>query len=491
MKKVYGLSNINQLLSDTNNSVEDNTDYVEPKSEEGEEENEGEASEERVYRTVATSSLVTVIAYMLGMTFDRMEQYYGEHNAELMVKLKDNREATIIRYLNRLRTGVMLHFKDVDNEIKYNMGNIDRMEWFSAEEIRILRKWGIETVQVNYRADKYTELFCGLIADHIDACKSIFPDWVNFDYIRDLFIIPKFKKPEVMKEEYYKYMSNLNNYPFQMYIHWTPGEYGNILYSDGKFLTLLYEQHGDMFHDRSKYRDAVEDTKKNIYDYIDHCRRVMIVVDCENSDVFKLHAVLKNLDEDEMGKIEKIILYDDVHTSSGWDWLEKFVTIPVEHVEVDRVTEHKSLVDLRMTAGICQAYYRDNIDAYILCSSDSDFWGVISAIPEANFLVLYEYSKCGKDIKDALTLRNIYHCSMDDFYTGNAGEIRRVVLRKSLERETSDLIGKNGYELTRKIFADNYIEATESEIRKFYDKYVQTLKLKIDEDGCFYVDIAE
>lgn len=483
-KNVTDLSNIGELFKDY-------TFHVESEINEDKETDEESIEENKTYKTLPTTALVTVISYMMGLDNDRMEVHYGDYNKEIIEKCQSNKEATIIRCLSRLRTKVMLNFKNVDDEMRYNLGNIDRMECIPQEDILTLRKMGLEVIHVNYRADKYIELFCDLINNHIDSCKSLFPEWVKFDYIRDLFVIPKHKKPEIMKAEYEKYRSNINNYPFQMYIHWIPGEYGNILVNDGKFLQLLYELHGDVFRDRSKYRDAVDDTKKNIYDYIDLHSRVIIVVDCENSDVYKLHGVLKNLDAEEIAKIEKIVLYDDYHTSDGWDWLEKFVNIPVEHIEVGRVTDHKSLVDLAMTAGICQAFYRDGVRSFVLCSSDSDFWGVISAIPEANFLVLYEYSKIGQDIKDALTLRNIYHCSMDDFYTGNAGEIRKIVLRKSLERETKDIYGKNAIEMTRRIFVDNHIDATDTEINNFYEKYVKTLKLKIDENGEFYVDIAD
>lgn len=482
-KNVTNLSDIGELFKD----------YNFPEEKDIEEENDGimEDGEVKNYKTLPTTSLVTVVSYMMGFDEDKMQSHFGEYNQEIISKCKDSKEATIIRCLSRLRSSVMLHFKNIDNEMLYNLGNIDRMECVPQEDIRCLRKMGIEIIHVNYRSDKYIELFCDYINAHIDSCRNLFPDWVNFEYIRDLFVIPKHKKTEIMKAEYEKFRGNINNYPFQMYIHWVPGEYGNILVNDGKFLQLIYELHGDVFRDRSKYRDAVEDTKKNIYEYIDQHSRVMIMVDCENSDVYKLHGVLKNLDAEEITKIEKIVLYDDYHTSDGWDWLEKFVSIPVEHIEVGRVTDHKSLVDLTMTAGICQAFYRDEVRSFVLCSSDSDFWGVISAIPEANFLVLYEYSKCGQDIKEALTLRNIYHCSMDDFYTGNAGEIRKIVLRKSLERETRDLCGKNAKEITKKIFADNHIDATETEINNFYEKYVKTMKLKINDDGEFYIDISD
>jgi hypothetical protein len=49
------------------------------------------------------------------------------------------------------------------------------------------------------------------------------------------------------------------------------------------------------------------------------------------------------LNQDEFSKIEKIYLYDDHHTTVGWQWLAKFTEIPVEHIVIDRVTERNCL----------------------------------------------------------------------------------------------------------------------------------------------------
>lgn len=125
-------------------------------------------------------------------------------------------------------------------------------------------------------------------------------------------------------------------------------------------------------------------------------------MDCENSDVYKLYSVLKNLNQDELSKVEKIVLYDDSHTTEGWDWLEKFTRIPVEHVEVDRVTSRKSLVDIKMTAGVCTDFYKNDITSFILVSSDSDYWGLISSLTEARFLVIMSIRNAEKQSRKPL-----------------------------------------------------------------------------------------
>lgn len=440
--------------------------------------------------TVDTKDMVTTIAYLIGVKKHVLEGCFDEECHELLQKLYSDKNATIIRYLCKLRTTLLLKFRKTDDEMRYNLKNLNRLEWYDAENIKKLEEWGIPIIKPNYRSEQYIKDFTRLIAENIDKCSHLFYDWVSWDYIKEFFYNPRYKKPNVLKKEFDKYMANIEYYPFQMYIHWNPKDCGSILYNDGKFISVLYDQHGEVFGDKSKFKDAAEDTKKNIYKFIDEGEKIAIVVDCENSDVYKLYGVIKNLNQDELAKIEKIILYDDYHTSSGWDWISKFIRIPVEHIEVERVTDSKSLVDIKMTAGVCEAHYKNNIDSFILFSSDSDYWGLISSLPDADFLVMYEYSKCGQAIKEALEARDIYYCSIDDFFTGNIEDLKRAVLFDTLEKYLKDIPYLNGKELVNKLFEETRIKASEQEIENFYNRYIKTLRLKIDNDGNFSIEIT-
>jgi hypothetical protein len=269
--------------------------------------------------TVDTKDLVATIAYLIGVKKNVVEQCFREECGETLDKIYEDKDANVIRYLSKLRTTLFLKFKKTDDEMRYNLKNLNKLEWYNADEIKQLEAWGYEIIHTNYRSEKYMQDFTKLINENIDKCSHLFHDWVNWNYIKDLFVIPKYNKPNVLRQEFEKYMANIDFYPFQMYIHWQPADHGSILYNDGKFLSLLYNMHGDYFEDKSKYRDAHEDTKKSIYDFIGGSLKTAIAVDCENSDVFKLYGVLKNLNQDELEKIDKIILYDDYHTTSGWD----------------------------------------------------------------------------------------------------------------------------------------------------------------------------
>ncbi|MGN0592227.1 MAG: NYN domain-containing protein [Ruminococcus sp.] len=439
---------------------------------------------------VDTKDIAATTAYLMGVRKSAWEKQFGESCPQLLSELDEKKEARIIRSLCKIRTTLMQKFKHTDNEIRYEMKNLDTLpQWYDVENIKQLMRWEIPVIQVNTRAQEYSVHINDLIVKHIDNCKALYPEWIKWEYIRDLFVIPKYTNSTVMKHEFAKYMEKIQMYPYQVYMHWKPQDLGNIFYTDGKFLSVLYDMHGDYFDDRSKFRDAAEETKNNIYEFINNSYRTALVVDCENSDVYKLYGVLKNLNADEINKIGKIILYDDFHTTNGWDYLEKMISIPVEHIEVDRVTDHKSLVDMKVATGVCQEFYRNDVSSFILLSSDSDYWGLISSLPEADFLVMYEYAKCGQAIKAKFEEHGIPNCSIDDFCTGNIEDLKRIVLINELRTYLPHILEHNGKELAVQLFEQARIEASENEITNFYNRYIKTLRLKVDADGNFSIEV--
>lgn len=440
--------------------------------------------------TVDTKEVVTTIAYMIGVRMSALTVSYGECS-ELIEKLRADRDATTIRYLCKLRTVLMQKFKKTDDLMRYQLKNLYNIEWYDHDNIKQLEKWGFTIIQANYRSDKYMQDLTRLINENIDKCSHLFYDWLNWEYIRDLFFVPKYNKNDVMKDEFNKYMANIEHYPFQMYIHWQPADVGSIVYSDRKFLKIIYGQHNDSFTDFTKYKDADDETRNNIYEFIDSSEKTAIAVDCENSNPFKLYSVLKGLNQVELAKIEKITLYDDPNTTAGWDWLSKFTQIPVEHIEIDRVTDRKSLVDLRMTASVVTNFYRDGITSFIIVSSDSDFWGLIESLPKAHFLVMYEYEKCGTSIKNALTQHGIYYCAIDDFCSAATEDMKRAVLFAELEKHLPTIYGESPLELTQKIYEDTRVTATKKEMENFCNRYVKTLRLKVNSEGKFVIEIQK
>lgn len=425
------------------------------------------------------------VAYLIGVADEILKSNYTECD-ELYKNLKNSKEASTIRYLSKLRTALMKNFKRTDEEMRFHLKNINSIEWFNDIEISKLESWGINVIQVNCRAETYSIHFCKLIEANIDNCRFMFPDWVNWDYIRSLFLIPKYNKKNVLISEFEKFRTYMSFYPYSMYIYWEPFDCKGMLIDDELFLKSLYSLHNDKFLDKSKYVDVSSSTIDNIYGFIENSKKVAIVVDCENTDVYKLYGFLNTLDEDVVNKIDKVILYDDANTVETWKVLSKYISIPTEYNIVERILENKSLVDIKMATGICKSHYCDNVDSFIIVSSDSDYWGVISSLPEAKFMVVFEDLKASNVSLNNLLNNNILACSLDEFYSGSTDKLKEDVLLKTANKRL-DSISFNCKDLLNEIYTSVRINASEEEKEAFYNKYLKGIKVTIDSEGNFKI----
>jgi len=438
---------------------------------------------------INTKTVVATAAYLIGLSEGTWKWQYEEDCPDMFDELEKNKDAKIMRSLCRIRTSLMHNFKKTDKSLKYDGKTLYGMEWFDSEAVQFLEGNCIKVTYSNKTASELTIFLNRIISERIENCKELFSDWVKWEYVKGLFVVPNFNVPATHKAEFEKFMGNMALYPFQCYIYWTPKDFGNILYNDEKFMNILYSMNEESFEDVIKCKSADESTKNEIYDFINRSVKTILVVDCENSNAYKFYSVLKSLNPDELSKISKIILYDDANTGSGWDYLADFTNIPVEHIETERVLDRKSLVDGYMMAGVCKEFYLGNASSFILLSSDSDYWALISSLPEAEFLVMIEYEKTSSAIRTALKDHGSRYCSLDDFGTGNIEDLKKTVLVNELKTKLPELIGKNGKELAHELFDSAGVEAEEHEINNFYEKYIKTIKLVLDDDGNFAYEV--
>ena len=177
------------------------------------------------------------------------------------------------------------------------------------------------------------------------------------------------------------------------------------------------------------------------------------------------------------------MLFDDVHTVDAWRILESHTKIPVEHIMTERVKQTKSLVDIELTAMTCGEHYVNLVDSFIIVSSDSDYWGLISSLPEAKFLVMIEREKCGPDMKAALSNSGIFYCYIDDFYTGDGEDLKKNALFNAIYKTLDDALKLNVYDMLDAALTATRIEMSPSAKRQFFEKHIRPLRLVIDEAG--------
>lgn len=433
----------------------------------------------------STYVIVSKVAYLIGVPKRIFENEHEPPQLEVYQQLENDKNARIIRNLCIIRTEIERNFRHINREMRMEYKSILTLPQFvPADSINQLLADGINFIKKSSTklSDHIVEIN-RIISDRINNCKSLFPLWLNWKYIRDLFIMPNGLSEKETKAAAGVYYTSLRLYPYQMYINWQPHDEGNILFNDKKFVTLLYRWHDDEFTEYSKVSDAGSYIKGSIYDFIEDSERVVVVVDCENSDPYKLSATLRRLNSDYTDKITSIILFDDVHTATAWSILERFTSIPVEHILIERIKQNKSLVDIRLTARACQEHYENKVDSFIIVSSDSDYWGLISSLPKAQFLVMIEHDKCGPDMKAALVDSGIFYCYLDEFYSGDSEELKTNAIFQEMRNYMKKAVRLNVNDMFNDALRATRIEMTSAERQQFYNKYIKTLQLSIDDDG--------
>lgn len=450
------------------------------------------------YRT----NLVTIIGYLIGIKEDVLYDEKLQFNLETLKEISNDVKCNIIRHLSIIRMDYIRNFKQISNG-QFNLQPLETMtDYISMDSVKYLRDKSIEVIKVNYKPAYLIAFVNQYILENIDKIKSYIPSWIKWEYVRNLFLMPGGNAGNngnsLQGSSGQKVVNAINKvrkiigtntvfYPYGTYVNWPENKmeshYGNILFTDEKFLKLLYASHGDTFKANDYVIDATDETKDYVYDFVSEAKNVCVFVDCENVDPYKFASVFMNLEEEKFNKIKKIILFDDVNTSTAWDYLTSLLNLPIEHHEIERVLENKSLVDIVMTATACKEYYQNNTESIILASSDSDFWGLISSLPYARFLVLNESYKTSDVILSKLEEHEINYCFMDSFAQDEVQEFKERVLYKNLQNIIDEFNEERVFnfegadDLLERIFYEAGVNGSYSQLEQekqaFYNDYLK------------------
>lgn len=433
-----------------------------------------------------TTDIVSTFAYLIGVRKAIFENPHEAPDPEIFKKLEQEKAARIIRNLCIIRTSIEHNFGKINAALRDQFRSITSMsEYIPQDSVMQLSQDGVQPFKKNntYLGQHIIEIN-KLIGDRINNCKVFFPTWLNWKYIRDLFIMPEGLTKEGIEAGANEFFTHLENYPYKVYMNWVPYDCGNILYSDKKFVTLLYEWNNDQFTQLNKVEDVGDYVTGNIYDFIDAGEKVIFFVDCENSDPYNLCAALMALDEEYSGKIQRIILFDDIHTSTAWRRvLDDHLSIPVEHILIERLKENKSLVDMRLAMRISQEFYQSKVDSFVIVSSDSDYWSVVTSLPDAKFLFMVEHGKCGPDMRAALDEKGIFFCYIDEFHSARSDTIMKDAVKRELLRYIAAHLDFNFREMLDAALTATRVPMAEAEKKQFFDKHIRPFQATMDADG--------
>ncbi len=440
----------------------------------------------------STYEVISKVAYLIGVPLRIFELEHEPPKIEVYQELQKNKNARIIRNLCMLRTAIERNYRELNYQITHDLKNLHTLPDLIPQESLIgLEADGISIIRANYKPNQYIIDINRHIADRINNCKALFPIWLDWRYVKDLFIMPNGLSESGIKSAANTYYANKSRYPYQVYINWCFHEAGNILYNDKKFVTLLYEANEDRFTDISKVTDASDQAKESIYDFLEDSSKVVILVDCENSDPFKLYATLNNLNQQALlDRIYKIILCDDVNTTTAWDILSRYTSIPVEHLVIQRVSNRKSIVDPALCVRACMEHYENGVDAIVLFGSDSDYWGLYGNLRSVKYYVMVESSKFGHDNRNALLEAGIPFCYIDNFCTGNSNHIKVQAMLLEVRRMLDEALHLNVDEMLQNAYLATRADMSPAEQKQFYDRYIKPMRLVIADNGDVSIELG-
>ena len=462
-------------------------------------------------RRTFSVQIVSITAYLIGVSEDMFKR---EFKTSVYNHLEQKPEARIIRSLCAIRNALIRHNGAIGSRLRNDVtANLDKMpEYIDPALFEYLSSQSISILKSNPKVNSYIVAVNALINDKIQFCKGLYPIWVEWSYIRKLFQMPKGGNEKEIVRIIEDFHASMNSYPYHKYINWpihNPRAYsddpenndnsttGNVLQNDKRFLTLLYYVNGAKFDQFQFITDIGEGVKDDLGAFLAAAGRIILAVDCENSDPYKLCAVLGGLKEAALrsddpasfSKIQKIMLFDDVHTVDTWGILKNYVSVPIEHIETERVNDHKSLVDIQMTAGVAREHYANRVDSVLLASSDSDFWGLIMSIPTARFMVLLEKEKYGQRLIDALDLNGVGYCVMDDF-AGNTDSIKVGALNMGVREYLADRVEIDLADLVENLMDEMRVNMTQKQKDAYYNRLLKNLKIVV-KDGIMKIDVKE
>lgn len=149
--------------------------------------------------------VVSKVAFLIGVPDSHWKSQYTGLDSDIYEQLSDNRDARIIRNLCGLRTEIERNFKHFSMLILMELKNLHTIPQTQGM-VNQLRKDGIDIIKANPKLEEYLPKINALLQQHIDACKSLFPIWVNWEFVRQLFIIPGGNSTKKSKEVFEYYM---------------------------------------------------------------------------------------------------------------------------------------------------------------------------------------------------------------------------------------------------------------------------------------------
>lgn len=402
---------------------------------------------------------------------------FSAEGTDIWNKLKNNREANIIRKLSILRATLYLNYTGVNNFLRSHtqVQLLDAAEDFNADDVDYLCREGINLHLFNATADDYAIRLNEEITNHVDAVEDLFDDFINFKYIRRM-LSASTVKPKDIKKEIQKYQTNRQSYPFQAYICCTKTPNSFMFYDDKSFCIKLYADNGNEFQALNMCLKCESEELTSFEKFFKERKKVVVVVDCENAS---FDGVLSFVTQNDNSRVAELLLIDDAqNTTDAWRYLQKLIDVPVHRIAPSRVLGAKSLVDVRLAVEVTRRFYENKADGFVLCASDSDYCTLIEALPEDTFMVLYEADRMSSTYTQLLDSMNVKYYNINAISDGDPAAVRRKLAKEmfiaKLSKAVEDLAIKEWHEICASLNCEDD--------KELYSELMDNLRVVIDRE---------
>ena len=422
------------------------------------------------------------MAYLLGLN---KEKYIdSKYDVNIFESLEKDKNAKTIRTLCEYRNICLNKGKVIRDNLSNNVTSvISTMTDVFPDYLYInLKELNVKIENSDYKNLETFEIAINnVIAERVGNILYLF-EGINHDYIKNLFVMSKGSKYKPIMVEREKYYINKTFYPFGLYINWNPKNVGNVLKDDLTFCYNLYENNNDKFTDYGKAIDVSKYEKENFYNFIRNNKKVLAIVDCENTDPYDLINAFNGFDDEYTSQIYKLILVDDNNTTEFWKELEKHTNIPIEYRCEDRVKEDKSLVDHILNIRATKEHYENGVDGILICSSDSDFFALIKELEKVDFFVFMQWTQTSDKYIKKLDEKGVDHCYIDHFYSGNGNKVKKEIFANQLQKIMNEKLNCSVNDLMKEIIKGLRMQLSDQEIVEFRNRYMSNMKFFIEDD---------
>ena len=149
------------------------------------------AGEQIAYKD-STYELVSKVAFLIGVPQRIFENEHEAPQFDVYEQLSKDKNARIIRNLCIIRTSIERNFRKINDIMRMEYrGLLSMPEIIPPACMQQLNEDGITFIKKSStKLCQHIIEINRLISDRINNCKNLFPIWINWKYIKELFVMP-------------------------------------------------------------------------------------------------------------------------------------------------------------------------------------------------------------------------------------------------------------------------------------------------------------